>query len=210
MRRRQRAQIAPFAVFAMLILTGAVALVVDAGIFFVTKQQLQNAVDAAALAAVWYDNICDPITFGTRDPTNPGGCEPRSRPAPPSCAVSQYVIKLPKGVPDDADCAADRWAEANMGYVGKLCTQIEFIRYGKRRTTPVRLPNTLAYYQMEINCEAPYWFARVFPSIPATTTITAHASATVGFATSTGEASARRPPGPSLTGMPQLVARLAD
>jgi hypothetical protein len=187
-------------------------LVVDAGVFFVTKQQLQTAVDAAALAAVWYHDIC-PTTVSSPFPLSPpkargDGCE---HPSPPlSCN------RWGAGA-TDADCVADRFAEANMGFVGRLCSSVKFKPYGERRITGAPpLGNGLTYYVMEIECVAPYWFARVFSAVVDTgpvkgaLTIRAHASATIGFRTQTGEASAI-PPVPALTpGVPVLVARLAN
>ena len=44
----------------------------------------------------------------------------------------------------------------------------------------------MTYYILTVDCEAPYWFARIFPSIPATMQIQTFARATIGFATPTG------------------------
>ena len=52
-----------------------------------------------------------------------------------------------------------------------------------------------------VDCDAPYWFARVFPSIPATAHIRAFARATIGYATTTGV---------SPTGPGNLVSRLVS
>src|ERR1700716_1171121 len=57
-RRRQPAQTFVLAALAMTSMLGAVSMVIDAGVYFVIQRQLQNAADAAALAAVWYDPAC--------------------------------------------------------------------------------------------------------------------------------------------------------
>jgi hypothetical protein len=172
-RHRQRAQITPFALFAALILTGAVAMVVDAGVFFVTQRQIQTATDAAALAAAWkVDNVCP---FPGCDSNVPPGCTGRHA----------------------ADCEADIFAYANLGYTAKLCSSVNLLPDANRRPLPNPvLPSGLRYYEMEISCDAPYWFARVFPGIPATMKISAKAIATVGYRDANGNASGTPSAGP--------------
>jgi hypothetical protein len=187
-RHRQKAQIAPFALFAALVLVGAVALVVDAGVFFVAQRQIQNAADAAALGAAWYDNVCK----------FPAGCEPVSNPGcTPRC---------------DADVVADAFANANMGgaLAAKLCTNLTFLPDDKRKAPYATPPNGsnsqyfgLTFYIMQIDCDVPYMFARVFPSIPASLHVSATAMATVGYRTPTGDTAGN----PSFGG-PGLVGRL--
>lgn len=55
---KQPAQIAVIAPFALLALFGIVGLVIDIGVFRLIDSELENAADAAALAAVWYDPVC--------------------------------------------------------------------------------------------------------------------------------------------------------
>ena len=169
LKHRQQAQITPLALYAMLILIGALSLVVDAGVFFVTQRQLQTAVDAAALAAVWYTPVCDSL-----DPLHVGDCQ----------SVKPNLPTAPAGwsCTTPADCVANAVLQQNVGYSGALCREIAPAPSG-RTDAP---GNGLTYYIMTVDCEAPYWFARVFPSIPATVHLRVFARATIGYPTETG------------------------
>jgi hypothetical protein len=188
LRHRQRAQITPLALYAVFVLVGALALVVDAGVFFVTQRQLQTAADAAALAAVWYTPVC---SF-TLDPD----CE----------ATAPAVPTPPAGWSCNAT-AADQVAcavlQQNLGYTGALCSDISPEPDGHLD----RPSNGTTYYVLTVNCDAPYWFARIFPSIPATVHLRVFARATVGYPTPTGvtrdNPNAPNPP-------PPLVSRLVS
>jgi hypothetical protein len=188
-RHRQRAQITPLALYAMLILVGTLSLVVDAGVFFVTQRQLQTAVDAAALAAVWYTPVCDSL-----DPLHVSGCQASLPTLPTPPAGWACTTK--------ADCLANAVLQQNVGYSGALCRDIAPAPTG-RTDTP---GNGLTYYIMTVDCDAPYWFARVFPSIPATAHIRAFARATIGFPTPTGVAPTYSGPPPT----PPIVSRLVS
>ena len=72
MRRRARGQTIVIAAIAMVAVVGAVAMVIDAGMFFVIQRQLQSAADAGALAGAWYDPICLKPAVGCLPP-GPGG-----------------------------------------------------------------------------------------------------------------------------------------
>jgi len=178
-KHRQRAQITPLALYAMLVLVGALSLVVDAGVFFVTQRQLQTAVDAAALAAVWYHPVCDFLSSTDCQaaqpplPTPPAGW--------PTCTTP-------------ADCVADAVLQDNVGYTGALCRNLAPVPTGR-----TDIVNGLSYYIMTVDCDAPYWFARVFPGIPATVHLRAFARATIGYPSPTGVSS---------TGTGHLASRL--
>ncbi|GAC1316459.1 MAG: hypothetical protein NVSMB2_09350 [Chloroflexota bacterium] len=58
LKTRLRAQTLPFAAMALVAMVGALAMVVDTGMFLVIQRQLQAAADAAALAGAWYPNVC--------------------------------------------------------------------------------------------------------------------------------------------------------
>ena len=174
LRHRQPAQLAPLALMAMVVLVGAVALVVDAGVFFVTQRQLQNAADAAALAAVWYPPVCN-------------------YPDDPDCQKTSSS-------PCDADCMGDAVVQANMGFAGKLCGNLQISPPPKNRTVTAE---SLTYYVITIDCDAPYWFARVFPEIPAVMHLRGSATATIGYPTLTGVFQ-----GPPLQSTDHLIARL--
>ncbi len=167
LKHRQRAQITPLALYGMLVLVGALSLVVDAGVFFVTQRQLQTAVDAAALAAVWYTPVCSSFS-GNPDCQTSAPTLPPPPAGWPTCTTT-------------ADCVADAVLQENLAYTGALCRNLAPVPTG--RTDPV---NGLSYYIMTVDCDAPYWFARVFPSIPATVHLRAFARATIGYPTPTG------------------------
>jgi hypothetical protein len=153
----------------MIICVGAVALVVDAGVFFVTQRQMQTAADAAALAAANYLPVCQSV-----DPN----CD--TRPPVPLPTLGWTPTDCPN---THADCAADAVAVANLGYAGKLCLNM--------RPDPgprVSSGNGMTFYIMTLNCDAPYWFARIFPAIPAVLHIKVHAVSTWGWRTATGDA----------------------
>jgi len=73
-RHRCSGQTFSIAAVAMVAMVGALAMVIDAGIFFVIQRRLQTAADSAALAGAWYDPVCPYPTGGGPEP-----CEgPRS------------------------------------------------------------------------------------------------------------------------------------
>src|SRR5579864_5041855 len=161
-RHRQRGQILPLAMFGLIVTIGAVALVVDAGVFFVTQRQLQTAVDAAALAAAWYSPACDPGIMGT-------ACSNTPPPLPPP--TWDWTSNYP------AHCVANAVLQDNLGFTGGLCggtpqpPTSAVVAYGS---------TGLSEYVVTVTCVAPYWFARIFPDMP-TMEITASAAATAGF-----------------------------
>ena len=181
-KHRQRAQITPLALYAMLVLVGALSLVVDAGVFFVTQRQLQNAVDAAALAAVFYTPVCS--SFGT-NPLHPdcqaSSARPRFTPANSPCTT--------------ADQVANAVLQQNLAYTGALCRNLAPVPSARTEAPG----NNFTYYIMTVDCDAPYWFARVFPGIPATVHLRAFARATIGYPSPTGVSS---------TGTGHLASRL--
>jgi uncharacterized membrane protein len=68
------------AAIAMVAVVGGLAMVIDAGMFFVIQRQLQSAADAGALAGAWYQPIC----------LTPPGC----RLSPPTAqSVAQSVAR---------------------------------------------------------------------------------------------------------------------
>src|SRR5690349_10894955 len=89
--QRQRAQAMAFAAIGMVSLVGAVAIVVDNGMFLVAQRQMQAAADAGALAGAWYDPIC---------PSGQSGC---------------------LGSPGQALTVARDVAQANAAQVAPLC-----------------------------------------------------------------------------------------
>src|SRR6266851_622241 len=96
------------AALATAAMIGALSMVVDAGVYFVIQRQMQNAADAAALAAVWYGPACETV-----DLPHSFGCQAAaSHPQPSNCTV---VIEY-------APCtAATDQVIANWGVALSLC-----------------------------------------------------------------------------------------
>jgi len=186
-KHRQRAQITPLALYAMLVLVGALSLVVDAGVFFVTQRQLQNAVDAAALAAVFYTPVCS--SFG------PNPLHPDCQSTAPSLPLPPAGWTCSSSPCSTADKVANAVLQQNLAYTGALCRNLAPVP-SARTDAP---GNNFTYYIMTVDCDAPYWFARVFPGIPATVHLRAFARATIGYPSPTGVSS---------TGTGHLASRL--
>ncbi len=93
LRHNQPAQIAVITPLAIIALIGVMGLVIDIGLFRVIDSELENAADAAALAAAWYDPVC---------------------PYPdPRCAADN--------APSTAVGVAQRFADYNTGLAQALC-----------------------------------------------------------------------------------------
>src|SRR5438445_3394893 len=170
----------------MLVLVGALSLVVDAGVFFVTQRQLQTAVDAAALSAVFYTPVCS--SFGT-NPLHPD-CQSTAPSLPPPPAG--WTCNSPCTT---ADQVANAVLQQNLAYTGALCRNLAPVPAARTEAPG----NNFTYYIMTVDCDAPYWFARVFPGIPATVHLRAFARATIGYPSPTGVSS---------TGTGHLASRL--
>jgi hypothetical protein len=185
-RHRQRGQIMPLAMYGLIVLIGAVALVVDAGVFLVTQRQLQNAVDAAALAAVWYAPVCSSVL----------GSPPECSHSLPGLPAAAAWITPPCST--QADCVGDAVLQENLGYSGGLCRSLS-------RTVSHPTGGGLVHYQVAVTCDAPYSFARILPDMPASVQLFASAEAAVGYPTAT-DVSAAPPSGPA----PALVSRIVN
>jgi hypothetical protein len=182
LRTRTRGQAIVMAAAAMVALVGAGAMVVDMGVFFVIQRQMQNAADTAALAAVWYEPVCD----ATQAPKVAAGCQPVSawtHPIPPSCAAG----------PDPVPCAAaTEFAQRNLDLVSGLCSG----PYGNARL-PAITPYPLGpipsldinVYSVTIDCDAPYWFGHIFPNL-LSHRISTSAAATLGWRGPNGDIAA--------------------
>ncbi len=59
-----------FAAIGMVAMVGALAIVVDNGMFLVAQRQMQAAADAGALAGAWHDPICPLGSSGCLGPAN--------------------------------------------------------------------------------------------------------------------------------------------
>jgi hypothetical protein len=208
---RTPAQTLVIAVVAMTSMLGAVSMIVDAGVYFVLQHQLQNAADAAALAAVWYSPAC---VAGWSSPGTssepPTACQTT---APPNAAAQGCP---PPGYSSDlGPCAAAKNQVAlNLSVAESLCagpispSNPAAIQMDVHPGTTLVVPN-VGTYVVSLSCDAPHWFARVLPDVcklPACAVhISVNAAAALGWAGPDGAIHDTQPQPPT---PPQLVARL--
>jgi hypothetical protein len=192
---RQTAQTYVVAALGMVVMLGAVSMVIDAGVYFVLQRQLQNAADAAALAAVWYAPAC----YGT-PPWQVAGCQVTNPdPRPPQCSP----INAP------APCtAAVETAQANWGKASLLCqgpnlpTGTIPVNVATGPSQALNLPN-VGTYVVTLSCDAPHWFARVLPGVNLTMNISVSSAAALGWLGPNGQLVGDPPPPGA-----KLIARL--
>ncbi|MBV9895016.1 MAG: hypothetical protein JO020_12670, partial [Chloroflexi bacterium] len=194
------------AALAMTTMLGALSMVVDAGIYFVIQRQLQNAADAAALAAVWYDPACSSTHWSG------AGCQPSNPNSPaPECPPT---ANLPAGYDPKPCTAAAEAMKANWSVALSLCAGPNLPAgtpgVGVTIDTYAGLANFsgntvpgVQPYVVTLSCKAPHWFGRVLPGVNLTMSISASAAAALGWLAPNGQ----------LHGDPQvsnepLVARL--
>lgn len=157
------AQIMPMAALGMVAMIGAVAIVIDWGMFYVIQRELQNAADAAAVAAVWYSPACDQV-----DSTYTYGCK-----ASPT-----------------SDVIAAQYAAANAGLAGYLCDGPDSAAgvipppqtqaFGPYHLTD---GSNSSGFSVTLTCDAHHWFGRIFPDLQQLKfRIAVHAAATIGWA----------------------------
>jgi Flp pilus assembly protein TadG len=184
----------------MTSMIGALSMVVDAGVYFVIKAQLQNAADAAALAAVWYDPSCDSSSTAW----GPAGCQPVPAVVAPTCPP-------PSDAQDKGPCtAATNEVNANRGVALSLCAgpnlatgaiPVKVDVYPS--TTTVSTP-PIRPYVVTLSCDAPHWFAHILPNVLPTMHINANAAAVLGWLQPNGGVIG----GPRPITNPPLAARL--
>jgi hypothetical protein len=208
--RRQRGQTLVLATLAMTTMLGALSMVIDAGVFFVIQRQLQNAADAAALAAVWYDPACVASSGTPPDTMGQHGCQnsdPGLLPPPPECSIPPNTANLPCS-------AAVATVRANLSSVLGLCAgpnlpagtiPVQIISYpGVTPPAPPAAP-PLPPYVVSVSCDAPRWFARVLPGLSATVHLNGNSAAALGWL---GPAGQLQPTAPTPPAPMRLVARL--
>jgi hypothetical protein len=210
LRHRLGGQAAVLAVLAMTCMIGAVSLVIDAGIYFTLQRELQNAADAAVLDSVWYVPACFNLPAWLS-----AGCQPGAGPSGAGCPANDYPCT-----------AAVEETMANAGVALTLCAG-PVVTAGTVQAYPPPLPNIFqgiavqAYpgippgnslnvpkvnpYSVTLTCQAPHWFARIFPSVNLTMQVSASASAALGWLGQNGQlVGGSSPPQPTTP----LVARL--
>jgi hypothetical protein len=219
-RRRQPAQTLVVAVVAMTTMLGALSMVVDAGVYFVLSRQLQNAADAAALAAVWYWPACDFTWSYSGNQYSPGSLGPPPIPATPATPATACQA-VPNGPPvsdcsptDGACIEANNVFEANKSVAASLCNG----PLPPGSTSPIQVQADLDgpllgnvqhvfRYRVAVSCNSPHWFARVLPNVcdlPACAVhISVSSEAALGWLGPNGELVGTMPAPPA-----RLVARL--
>ena len=180
----------------MTAMLGALSMVVDAGVYFVIQRQLQNAADAAALAAVWYDPACPSGNPSSQS----AGCQhdPPAGPVPPTCGS------------DIGPCtAANQVASANQTVALSLCAGPT--AQGKQLPPPEVHPGAplnvpqVSTYVVTMSCDAPHWFGQVLPGVIKPMHIQVSAAAALGWLGQNGQLLGGPTPPSSTT---PLVARL--
>lgn len=175
---------------AMVAMVGALAMVVDAGMFFIIDNQLQSAADAGALAGVWVGPPCKPFI----------------EPGPP--VVTHGCTD---GLQPDTDAIARKYVEANLGLAEGLCagpdgqTALVSEQYGPGQ---ILVTPKLSVYSVTVDCQARHWFARIFPGLPLSVHISKSAAATIGYPDRSGPHDVTNVRDPGDPPNQQLVARL--
>ncbi len=167
--QRQSGQAIVVAAVAVVSLVGALAMVMDLGMFFVVQRQLQSAADAGALAGAWYDGIC---------------------PADP-----RVLYCSPSNSRDAATGVAQSVAQANANTIAHLCggsIAPPTIATGTQLVRP-RNVNTIV---VTVECDAGYSFGRILNLT--TKHITASSAAAIGDRDANGDMTDFTPD-PSLT-----------
>jgi hypothetical protein len=211
-RRRQRAQTFVLAALAMTSMLGALSMVVDAGVYFVVQRQLQNAADAAALAAVWYDPACPSghkDSFGNFD-WKTAGCQPtQPDPTPVNCQASPPPPNPPYLYDPKPCTAATEEVLANQSVALSLCAGPNLptgtipVVITVSPGTPLYIPQ-VSTYVVTLSCDAPHWFGRALPNVNLTMHISVSASAALGWLGPNGQLLGGSRPSPNTP----LVARL--
>jgi len=123
---------------ALIACIGVLGLVLDVGIFRVIDSEFENAADAAALAAAWYDPVCPVV-----DRTAQGGL-----PVDPRC------VRPDDNYQNAAFDVARKVAASNLGLASKLCATAPELN-PPPNVKPIRSPDAQAI-SVIVTCNAPY------------------------------------------------------
>lgn len=143
-RYRQPAQIALMVPFTIIALIGIMGLVIDVGVFRLIDSELENAADAAALAAAWYDPVCpgsDPADVSDR--SDPAAADPR-------CPLGDTA--------EHAFAVAQQFGADNLGLATALCGSTPVI--DQPLVHPIQSPNARAVTVI-VHCRAGYLAGRI-------------------------------------------------
>jgi uncharacterized membrane protein len=144
-RHRQPGQTIALAAVSMVALVGILAFVIDAGMFFVIRRELQNAADAGALAGAMYMSPDAP------SPSVSGACARVSD-------GNTAGLPQPEFQTLNAVRSACNYANINVGNASRLCTNAGFDNAYTRQD-----PSLLPYYEVVVvvSCDAQYSFGRI-------------------------------------------------
>jgi hypothetical protein len=157
----------------MVAMLGFLALVIDAGVFFMIRRELQNTADTAALAgAAWLEPAVNGEPVSTLPP-----------PAPPPQCAGTYGLTDQNRI--NAAQMACTYGKQNAGTAGKLClpespVQMDTPTFDQWQPTPSSSPSPTII--VNFHCVAGYWFGRFIPGLTSRT-ISAHAEAGLGLRT---------------------------
>jgi len=164
MRRRERGQIIVFAAVIMVAVVGAMALVIDVGIFLIIQRQFQSAADAGALAGAWHDPVCpfpDPAS-----PNSPG--------------MNLCLGPKSTGAPTAAERVARQLAQVNGDRAAGLCGGAVTVTVpSPDGGVPRNVPKNVRAIVVTVECDAGYMFGRILPGL-ITKHISASAAAAIG------------------------------
>lgn len=132
----------------LIAMVGVLALVVNAGLMYMIRSEMQNAADAAALAAVWYPPVCQ-----DSEPLSP----PTPPAPPPQCGDSRGT---------DAVSAGQAYFAQNTRIASGLCVSLPLAQVSAGANAPSQLPPN--YVVVSAICTANVTFGSIF-SIPSIT-----------------------------------------
>lgn len=170
-RSRKRGQAMALGAVAMVAMVGFLAFVIDAGMFFMIRRELQNTADAAALAGAAF------LEKQTNNPLPPNGDVLNVPPLTPQCTGG---LGLTSPSPEQLKAAqiACTYGFQNAVTAGKLClgpVQMDTPTFGK--WPPKNISPTIV---VNFHCEAGYSFGRIISGLT-NRQISASAEAALGL-----------------------------
>jgi hypothetical protein len=140
----------PLVAVGIVAMLGALAMVIDTGMFTIIQGQFKAAADAAALAGAYYPPVC---IESPAPPAIPGD------PIPYNGCASDLSITAPQ---EQAVEVARRMAQANGNAVSGLCDDtINVTVLRGQPPTELRQPANVNWIVVTVSCEAKYTFGRI-------------------------------------------------
>jgi hypothetical protein len=157
LQHRQQGQTIVLAAVAMVALVGAMAVVIDQGMFFIVQRQFEAAADAGVLAGAWHDPVCD-LSFSA------WGCQPSA--LTPTLISSDPCDPYDPGIqnpcapcPSTPGFLACDVAKANANGVAQLCVDPPHVTVSWG--TPLNRPRAANTIVVIVQCQAGYSFGRI-------------------------------------------------